>query len=278
MAQWADYLAVQRRRAARFAASVGGDVVDEAGIAGWAVSPPHRPSGRLFVDDRAAAGVLAELLDSYAPLEVSVLGEQHDLSGCVSVLDGRPEFAAAEPVTAMLLPAPGDVPLPPLDPALSAASVGREVSLEDAAAAGRRADPALAAALDEQAWVAHLRSIPGAQLLAGVDPEGRVVATAGASVLGSDATVFFVSTDPAWRGRGVATAMTARALHAAAARGATLAGLEASDAGRGSYARLGFSEVGRVRSWKRQSVDGTQRGPGPSPARTSSGETTHFGR
>lgn len=257
MAAWADYVAVQRRRAARFAASVAGDVVDEAGMAGWATSPPRAPSGRLLVHDGADAGRLAGLLDRCAPLEVSVLGE---IPACVAVLDGRPEFAAAEAATAMLLPAPGDIPLPPLDPALSARSVGDHgpaVPLEDAAAAGRRADPALAAAFEAQAWVAHLRSIPGAALLAAVDRDDVVVATAGASVLGSDATVFFVSTDPAWRGRGVATAMTARALHAAAARGATLACLEASDAGRGSYARLGFRLVGTVRSWKRRSVGPT---------------------
>ena len=259
MAEWADYLAVQRRRSARFAASVGGDVVDEAGITGWATSPPRPASGRLFVHDGAAAGLLAELVDRCAPLEVALLGEDGELSGCVSLLDSRPEFAAAEAATAMLLAAPAGIPLPPLDPALTARPVGVPgdgpiVALEDAAAAGRRADPELAAAFAPQAWVAHLRRIPGAELIAAVDQDGAVVATAGASVLGPDATVFFVSTDPAWRRRGVATAITARALHAAVARGATLACLEASAAGRGSYVRLGFCEVGTVRSWKRQTV------------------------
>jgi GNAT superfamily N-acetyltransferase len=255
VAAWADYLAVQRRRAATFAAPVGGDVLDEVGISGWATSPPHPPSGRLFVHDGAAADRLTELLDRWAPLEASVLGEAPGLSGCVSVLDGRTELGAAETATAMFLPAPAGIPLPPLDPALSVEPVGTAVSVEAAAAAGRLADPGLAAAFGEQSLVAHLRRIPGAVLLAAVDEDGAVVATAGASVLGTDATVFFVSTDPAWRGRGVATAMTARALHAAAARGATLASLDASAAGRGSYARLGFQEVGVVRSWKRHSVE-----------------------
>lgn len=249
MSAWADYLAVQRRRGARFAESVGGAVVEEVGLTGWATSPPRPPSGRLFVQNGADPQLLGGLLDRSAPLEVSVLGE--DSPGCVSVLDGRPEFVAAEAGTAMLLADPGDIPLSPLDPALAVRAVGPAVSLEEAAAACRRADPDLTAAFDEQSWIAHLRRLPRAELLAAVDRDGVVVATAGVSMLGSDATVFFVSTDPAWRGRGVATATTGRVLHAAAARGVTLACLDASDAGRGSYLRLGFQEVGAVHSWKR---------------------------
>jgi hypothetical protein len=50
----------------------------------------------------------------------------------------------------------------------------------------------------------------------------------------------------------VAVALTASALRVAAARGASRACLDASAAGRGVYARLGFTAVGTIRSWRRR--------------------------
>jgi len=58
-----------------------------------------------------------------------------------------------------------------------------------------------------------------------------------------DASVFFVNTDPGWRRRGIGQEMTAAALRAARQSGARRASLDASDAGRSIYSRLGFEAV-----------------------------------
>ena len=80
-----------------------------------------------------------------------------------------------------------------------------------------------------------------ARFFAAVDGDGVVRATSGSAVHGEDASVMFVNTDPAWRGRGIGTAMTALALRDARERGARRACLTATAAGQGIYARLGFS-------------------------------------
>jgi ribosomal protein S18 acetylase RimI-like enzyme len=61
-----------------------------------------------------------------------------------------------------------------------------------------------------------------------------------------EANVFFVNTDPDWRGRGIGRSMTAAALRAAQESGAQRACLDASDAGLPIYARLGFQSVSQV--------------------------------
>jgi ribosomal protein S18 acetylase RimI-like enzyme len=55
-----------------------------------------------------------------------------------------------------------------------------------------------------------------------------------------------VNTDPGRRGRGIGQAMTAQALSAARRAGARFAALDASDAGRSIYLRLGFDVVGML--------------------------------
>jgi predicted acetyltransferase len=54
------------------------------------------------------------------------------------------------------------------------------------------------------------------------------------------ASVIFVTTDPDWRRRGIARAMTAIALRAAEHAGAHQAGLDASRAGKALYLTVGF--------------------------------------
>lgn len=93
-------------------------------------------------------------------------------------------------------------------------------------------------------FLAFLRSLPSmTRLLAAVDADGQVRATAGASAFGVDANAYFVSTDSAWRHRGVATAMTAAALIWAREAGGREAALDASPAGLSIYRRLGFEAV-----------------------------------
>jgi predicted acetyltransferase len=79
-----------------------------------------------------------------------------------------------------------------------------------------------------------------------VDDGGVVRATAAAASWGRTAGVFFVNTDPAWRGRGVGTVMTAAALRSASDAGAQRAYLDASALGLSIYQRLGFASVGAV--------------------------------
>jgi ribosomal protein S18 acetylase RimI-like enzyme len=91
-----------------------------------------------------------------------------------------------------------------------------------------------------------LETVPAIGLFAAVDGEGAVRATSGWGVFGTQASVIFVNTDPDWRGRGIGQAMTAAALRAAGDRGARQASLDATDAGRSIYRRLGFESAGRA--------------------------------
>ncbi len=117
------------------------------------------------------------------------------------------------------------------------------VPLEDAARACLDADPQMAG-VPLPGFLDYLRSIPHTtQLLAAVDAQGVVRATAGCSFLDADARAFFVNTDPRWRGQGVATAMTGFALNWAYESGARTASLDASAAGLSIYLRLGFGPV-----------------------------------
>ena len=119
------------------------------------------------------------------------------------------------------------------------------VPLEDAVAAVLRANPTM----DDPAetFAAYLRSLPSSvRLLCAVDREGVVRATSGSSPFGAEARVFFVNTDPDWRRRGIGQGMTAAALLAARRSGARRACLDASDAGRSIYSRLGFETVSQT--------------------------------
>jgi ribosomal protein S18 acetylase RimI-like enzyme len=93
--------------------------------------------------------------------------------------------------------------------------------------------------------------------MAAVDRADHVRGTAAAALVGAlvgaDATVYLVTTDPRWRNRGVASALTARVTARAAELGATTVSLEASAQGRGLYERLGFRPAVALHSWARVS-------------------------
>jgi ribosomal protein S18 acetylase RimI-like enzyme len=95
--------------------------------------------------------------------------------------------------------------------------------------------------VDEPDVVLSLLGRSRARFFAALDDDGVVRATSGSAVYGEDSSVLFVNTDPAWRGRGIGTAMTALALRDARQRGARRACLSATAEGQGIYARLGFS-------------------------------------
>lgn len=80
---------------------------------------------------------------------------------------------------------------------------------------------------------------------------GEVLATALEHRVGDVAGIWFVLTEPSARRRGIGGALTAASLRAARDDGARLAVLGASAAGAAVYARLGFSQVGRIRLFER---------------------------
>jgi GNAT superfamily N-acetyltransferase len=174
--------------------------------------------------------------------------------GCLQYMSGLAGYAA-EGATAMVARELSAVPAVELDGELTVrrarvTPTGEDVELARAAAACILADPG-AAELSEDVFVAYLSSIPNAEFFAAVDRGGTVRATAGVAVFGHDARIFFVSTDPAWRGRGIGTAMTAAALLCARERGASRAGLDASPAGRAIYAWLGFEAAAELTMFAR---------------------------
>ena len=142
-----------------------------------------------------------------------------------------------------LLPLPDDLTLRPVRRRADDEPGG--VPLEEAAATAMRSEPGIVGSLD--AFTDYLRSLPPAfGLMAAVDAAGDIRATAGSGAFGIHASVIFVDTDPGWRCRGIGSAMTSAALHAAREAGATQACLDASDAGMRIYLRLGFEVVGPV--------------------------------
>jgi GNAT superfamily N-acetyltransferase len=97
--------------------------------------------------------------------------------------------------------------------------------------------PSLAAALD-----------PDVSLLLG-ELDGRLVATSRLVCLRDIAEITGVVTDPAYRRRGLGTAMTWAAVMAGAARGCTTATLTATEMGYPVYVKMGFVPVCTFRTY-----------------------------
>jgi ribosomal protein S18 acetylase RimI-like enzyme len=117
------------------------------------------------------------------------------------------------------------------------------VPLRDAVATAIASDPGITESADRVAG--YLRALPpSVRLFAAVDETGVARATSACHVFGDYAQVFFVSTEPAWRRRGIGSAMTAEALRGAASLGARRAFLHSTADGASLYKRLGFEAVG----------------------------------
>ena len=176
-------------------------------------------------------------------------------SRCAKLIDGHPAWRSGT-ATTMVCPdlhavpsvsLPGELTLRPVRRLAEDAHNG--VPLTQAIAAAGRADPGIT---DPDALADHLRALPAAfGLFAAVDGAGVVRATSGSGTFGTTASVIFVNTDPDWRGRGIARAMTATALRAAEQSGARHAGLDASDAAVPIYLRLGFQAATPLRRFRR---------------------------
>ena len=95
-------------------------------------------------------------------------------------------------------------------------------------------------------------------LLAGDSPqwlyigylEGEPLATAEGTIADGTVGLYNISTRPAYRGRGIGTAMTWRPLRDARAHGCDLGVLQAAPDGIGIYRRLGFRPFGDITEYK----------------------------
>jgi GNAT superfamily N-acetyltransferase len=209
--------------------------VGDAAVDAYVASHVARGAGaRLVTDDRAYAS-LAAALPSLAGRTLTIAASA---PRCTELFRGAAGWRA-KPVTAMVCRDLRTVPEVALPPGVTVRPVQ---DVEAAAAVAMRADPAI-----ESAFADYLRSLDGTvRLLEAVDTADTVRATSGARVFGTEASVFFVNTDPDWQRRGIGRAMTAAALRAARDLGATRACLDASEAGARIYLSLGFEEAG---SW-----------------------------
>ncbi len=221
-----------------------------------------RHPGQAMVDDPDMYGLLPGNGDGYTRLLVTGDGACDALSAlvrdaragmitvcaaaaqCTTLLNEDPAWRG-DPATAMICRDLRAVPTVPLPRELALRPVRRladdalnGVPLAQAVATARLAAPGIT---DPQALADYLQSLPPAfGLFAAVDTTGAVRATSGSGVFGTAATVIFVNTDPGWRRRGIALAMTSAALRSAEQSGARDAGLDASEAGKELYLRLGF--------------------------------------
>jgi GNAT superfamily N-acetyltransferase len=218
----------------------GETMLDEPGIHG--VLPRSRGwRTRLLVTDDRARDRLVTLTGNAPAGMITVCAAAVQ---CTALLAGHPAWRGAT-ATAMISRDLRRVPTGALPCGLTLRPVRRlaadppgGVPLTAAVAAASRADPGIT---DPRALADHLRSLPRAfALWAAVDDGGVVRATSGSATFQAMASVIFVNTDPHWRRRGVAGAMTSIALRAAEQSGARGAGLDASAAGRQLYLRLGF--------------------------------------
>jgi len=227
----------------------GQQVVEEPGLVALVGTSAEALDGRVLVTDDRSFDTFRDLLPTLHLRVANVFAAAPRAHGLLAAT-GR---YRTERCTAMVCGDLAAVPRPSLPGGLELRRVRRldgddpdepgRVRLVHAAALALRSDAQLAPVTGLDDFVAYLRSIPGAGFLAAVDGDGLVRATAASSVFGSLAGVFFVNTDPMWRGRGVGTAMTAAALHEAASAGAGGAFLDASVLGRSLYLRLGFRAV-----------------------------------
>jgi ribosomal protein S18 acetylase RimI-like enzyme len=228
----------------------GQPMVDEPSIYGRLPGTGDRHT-RLLVTDDGAYDVLSALVPDARAGMITVCAAA---TQCTTLLNDHPAWRGGT-ATAMICRELRTVPAFPLPSELALRPVRRltddapdGVPLTQAVAAAGLADQRIT---DLRALADYLRSLPPAfRLFAGVDDAGVVRATSGSGAFGTTASVIFVNTDPGWRRRGIALAMTATALRSAQQSGARNAGLDASDAGRELYLQLGFEAATPTRRFR----------------------------
>jgi GNAT superfamily N-acetyltransferase len=232
----------------------GQEILDRPGILGLIGRSAEALDGRVLVTDDRAHDLLVERVSE---LRARVVYVFDDARACSDVMVQAGGYRGTR-CTAMVcsdldavteLALPGGLVRRPVN-----SDDPTSIPLPEAAAAALRSDPRMAPTSDLDGFVDYLRSIPGTTYLAAVDDESVVRATAAVATWGPTAGIFFVNTDPAWRGRGIGTAMTAAALRAGAALGATRACLDASELGLSLYVRLGFEVAGPLTQFVRDGL------------------------
>ncbi|MBL8967135.1 MAG: GNAT family N-acetyltransferase [Spirochaetaceae bacterium] len=124
-------------------------------------------------------------------------------------------------------------------------------------------DPLLMAAYgNPQSFVPRLERLlrlePDGWIVA--EEEGRPLGTGGATMYGTTAYVGLVAVDPGAQSRGIGRALMVEVLARLAARGASTILLDASDAGRPLYEKLGFVTDDGVGLWRREVPSGAPGG------------------
>ena len=202
---------------------------------------------RLLITDDSGYGRLAAEVASAQPGVVLVFERA---SRCNRLLRDQPGWSADGTELAMVLRDLQTVTGTALPDGLDLQLVDRvgpgaadAVPLKAAVAAAIASDPGITGSADHV--TRYLSGLPpSVRLFAAVDETGAVRATSACHVFGNYAQVFFVSTEPAWRRRGIGCAMTAGALRGAASLGARQAFLHSTADGASLYKRLGFEPVG----------------------------------
>jgi GNAT superfamily N-acetyltransferase len=82
--------------------------------------------------------------------------------------------------------------------------------------------------------------------------EGEAAASVVSQDHGGDTSIWWVATVPEARGRGLAAGLMRRALAAGRARGSEVSTLQATEAGRPVYERLGYRGFGTIEMWERR--------------------------
>ena len=244
---WDAYVDFRRRALIRLAALADLNVVEDEGLVG-AVAPsgvrggllvtapldPPRVAAALEVGTPQWVGLLPPaiaLVDELRRRGWDVVEERSAMA-----LENLADVAPAE--------LPEDVEAVPVAVRAGAAGYSLEAALRLSLEYGQPGTHAATRDLELEATM--LRRLTGILLFAAVARDGSCVGTAGSRVVEHAALVASVVTHPSARGRGIGTAMTCLALRAARRAGATEAFLDATDAGRGVYSRLGFAHVGTV--------------------------------
>jgi ribosomal protein S18 acetylase RimI-like enzyme len=244
---WDPYLAFRRRALHRMAELAGLQRVDAPGLVG-AVAVDGAARGGLLVVEPHGAGPLLEVLRSGLPQWV---GLRHP-DPCLLDALARQGWQVTQELQAMSLPdlrALRAVPMPngisSVEVAISRGRPGFPLHLALEVQLEHDRDDAAAPTRDLELEAQLMREL-SVRFFAAVTDDGACVGTAGSRVVDSSALVAAVTTIPAYRRRGLGTAMTCRALLSAREDGAGDAFLDATPAGAGIYRRLGFTELGPV--------------------------------
>ena len=240
---------------ARYSDDSNGDraSLNEYGLRG-VVSRDEERRIRLVVADDVGYGVLTSEVLAARQGVVQVF---ETAPRCDDFMRDQPAWRAARPATAMVCSDLRSVPTVQLPDGLVVRPVDRvaaeapgATTLENAVAVAVVSDPGITESAE--GFARFLKQLPASvRLFAAVDEGGVARATSGCDVFDDYARVFFVDTNPAWRRRGIARAMTAEALRAAASSGARRAFLDATDVGTSVYTSLGFEVAGRLTRYSR---------------------------